>query len=49
MYAEETTGARVPNALNIIGINNIAPAIMRYGTEQQKTELLPRMLRAGDR
>ena len=48
VYAEETTRARVPNPLNIIGINNIAPAIMQYGTEQQKTELLPRMLRADD-
>jgi alkylation response protein AidB-like acyl-CoA dehydrogenase len=48
VYAEETTRARVPNPLNIIGINNIAPAIMQYGSEQQKTELLPRMLRADD-
>jgi alkylation response protein AidB-like acyl-CoA dehydrogenase len=46
--AEETTRARVPNPLNIIGINNIAPAIMQYGTEQQKRELLPRMLRADE-
>lgn len=48
VYAEETTRARVPNPLNIIGINNIAPAIMHYGTERQKRELLPRMLRADD-
>jgi len=34
--------------LNIIGINNIAPAIMQYGTEAQKGALLPRMLRADD-
>src|ERR1700733_11433689 len=27
VYAEETTRARVPRPLNIIGINNIAPAI----------------------
>lgn len=48
VYAEETTRARVPNPLNIIGINNIAPAVMQYGTERQKSELLPRMLRADD-
>jgi alkylation response protein AidB-like acyl-CoA dehydrogenase len=48
VYAEETTRARVPLPLNIIGINNIAPAIMRYGTDSQKTTLLPRMLRADD-
>lgn len=48
VYAEETTWARVPHPLNVIGINNIAPALMQYGTEQQKVELLPRMLRADD-
>jgi alkylation response protein AidB-like acyl-CoA dehydrogenase len=48
VYAEETTRARVPNPLNIIGINNIAPALMQYGTDDQKQRLLPRMLRADD-
>ena len=47
-HAEETTRARVPLPLNIIGINNIAPAIMLHGTETQKRELLPRMVRADD-
>lgn len=48
VYVEETTRARVPNPLNIIGINNIAPAIMQYGSEAQRRELLPRMVRADD-
>ncbi len=48
VFAEETTWARVPHPLNVIGINNIAPALMQYGTEQQKRDLLPRMLRADD-
>jgi alkylation response protein AidB-like acyl-CoA dehydrogenase len=48
VYAEEATRARVPHPLNTIGINNIAPAIMQYGTEDQKAALLPRMLRADD-
>ncbi|AFM16721.1 acyl-CoA dehydrogenase [Mycolicibacterium chubuense NBB4] len=48
VYAEEITRARVPLPLNTIGINNIAPAIMQYGTEAQKRALLPRMLRADD-
>ena len=48
VYAEEATRARVPHPLNTIGINNIAPAIMQYGTEEQKAALLPRMLRADD-
>jgi alkylation response protein AidB-like acyl-CoA dehydrogenase len=47
-YAEETTRARVPLPLNVIGMNNIAPAIMQYGTESQKRTLLPRMMRADD-
>jgi alkylation response protein AidB-like acyl-CoA dehydrogenase len=34
--------------LNVIGMNNIAPAIMQYGTDAQKRELLPRMVRADD-
>jgi len=48
VYTEETTRARTPMPLNIIGMNNIAPAIMQYGTESQKTNLLPRMMRADD-
>lgn len=46
VYTEETTRARTPMPLNVIGLNNIAPAIMQYGTETQKRTLLPRMMRA---
>jgi alkylation response protein AidB-like acyl-CoA dehydrogenase len=48
VYAEETTRTRAPVPLNVIGINNIAPAIMQYGTEAQKHTLLPHMVRADD-
>ncbi|OBB70201.1 acyl-CoA dehydrogenase family protein [Mycobacterium sp. 852014-50255_SCH5639931] len=48
VYTEETTRARAPMPLNVIGLNNIAPAIMQYGTEEQKLTLLPRMMRADD-
>jgi alkylation response protein AidB-like acyl-CoA dehydrogenase len=48
VYTEETTRARAPMPLNVIGLNNIAPAIMQYGNESQKTTLLPRMMRADD-
>lgn len=48
VYTEETTRARAPVPLNIIGLNNIAPAMMRYGTEDQRHTLLPRMMRADD-
>ncbi|WP_006246826.1 acyl-CoA dehydrogenase family protein [Mycolicibacterium tusciae] len=48
VYAEETTRARAPMPLNVIGVNNIAPAIMQYGTDAQMRRLLPRMIRADD-
>jgi alkylation response protein AidB-like acyl-CoA dehydrogenase len=48
VYAEAATRARAPMPLNVIGINNIAPAIMQYGTEAQKRQLLSRMVRADD-
>jgi hypothetical protein len=48
VYAEETTRARAPMPLNVIGMNNIAPAIMEYGTDAQKLQLLRRMVRADD-
>ncbi|WP_096289738.1 acyl-CoA dehydrogenase family protein [Mycobacterium ahvazicum] len=48
VYTEETTRARAPMPLNVIGMNNIAPAIMQYGSEDQKTTLLRRMMRADD-
>jgi len=48
VYTEETTRAQAPMPLNVIGMNNIAPAIMQYGTEDQKKTLLPRMMRADD-
>jgi alkylation response protein AidB-like acyl-CoA dehydrogenase len=48
VYVEETTRARVPIPLNTIGINNIAPAIMQYGSDAQKDTLLERMVRADD-
>ena len=48
VYAEEITRARAPLPINVIGMNNIAPAIMQYGSEVQKRTLLPRMMRADD-
>src|SRR5262249_44466724 len=48
VHAEETTRAGAPLPVNIIGMNNIAPAIMTYGREDQKRALLARMRRADD-
>jgi alkylation response protein AidB-like acyl-CoA dehydrogenase len=48
VYAEEMHRAGAPGTVNIIGLSNIAPAIMEHGTEDQKRTLLPRMLRGDD-
>lgn len=47
-YAEEMDRADAPGELNPIGMNNIAPAIMTFGTEEQKSRFLPGMLRGDD-
>jgi alkylation response protein AidB-like acyl-CoA dehydrogenase len=48
VYAQEMHRAGAPGTVNIIGLSNIAPAIMEHGTEEQKRTLLPRMLRGDD-
>jgi alkylation response protein AidB-like acyl-CoA dehydrogenase len=47
VLAEELDRAEAPPILNLLGISNIAPAILEFGTEVQKARLLPRM-RSGD-
>jgi len=48
VYAEEMHRAGAPSTVNLIGLSNIAPAIMEYGTDEQRSTLLPRMLRGDD-
>lgn len=48
VLAEEMHRADAPSALNPIGLANIAPSIMTWGTEEQKRTLLPRMQRGDD-
>ena len=48
VFAEEMARAQAPSTLNPIGLANIAPAIMQWGTEEQKATLLPRMRRGDD-
>jgi alkylation response protein AidB-like acyl-CoA dehydrogenase len=48
VFAEEMSRADAPGPLNPIGISNIAPAIMEWGTEEQKRRFLPRMRRGDD-
>jgi alkylation response protein AidB-like acyl-CoA dehydrogenase len=47
VWAEELHRAGAPGPVNVLGIPNVAPAIMAYGTEAQKARLLPPM-RRGD-
>jgi alkylation response protein AidB-like acyl-CoA dehydrogenase len=48
VLAEEMHRAGAPGPLNPIGINNIAPSIMAYGTPEQKQKYLKRMLSGED-
>lgn len=48
VLAEEMHRADAPSAVNPIGLANIAPSIMTWGTEDQKRTLLPRMMRGDD-
>jgi alkylation response protein AidB-like acyl-CoA dehydrogenase len=48
VFAEEMDRAGAPGTLNLLGLSNIAPAIIEHGTDGQKRRLLPRMLRGDD-
>ena len=48
VYAEEMHRAGAPGTLNPIGLSNIAPSIIEHGTDDQKRQFLPRMLRGDD-
>jgi alkylation response protein AidB-like acyl-CoA dehydrogenase len=43
-YQEEMAWAEAPGPVNVIGVSNIAPAIMAYGTEEQQHRYLPPLL-----
>src|SRR3954453_17476949 len=48
VFAEEMHRSGAPGTLNVIGLSNIAPAIIEFGTGEQKERFLPRMLRGDD-
>lgn len=48
VLAEELARADAPGSINVVGISNIAPAILEFGTEDQKRRFLPRMRRGDD-
>lgn len=47
-YVEEMSAASAPGPINWIGISNIAPAIMAYGTTEQQDRFLQPMLRGDE-
>ncbi len=47
-YLEEMSAATAPGPLNVIGVSNIAPAIMTYGSEAQRARFLGPMLRGDE-
>jgi alkylation response protein AidB-like acyl-CoA dehydrogenase len=48
VFAEENARARAPGTLNPIGLANIAPSIMTFGTDAQKGRFLRPMLRGDE-
>ncbi|MCJ7438803.1 MAG: acyl-CoA dehydrogenase family protein [Acidimicrobiia bacterium] len=48
VWAEEMHRAGAPGPINVLGIPNVAPAIMTYGSDAQKRSLLPPMMRGDD-
>jgi len=47
-YLEEMSRARAPGPVNVIGVSNIAPAILQLGTDEQKERFLGPMLRGDE-
>jgi len=48
VYLEETNRMRAPGPVNVIGVSNIAPAIMQFGTPEQQARFLAPMLRGDE-
>ncbi len=48
IFAEEMARARAPQLVNRVGINNVGPTLIHYGTEEQKKRYLPGILSADE-
>ena len=48
VYLEEMNRVRAPGPVNVIGVSNIAPAIMHFGSAGQKERFLAPMLRGDE-
>jgi alkylation response protein AidB-like acyl-CoA dehydrogenase len=47
-WLEEMAAAKAPGVINVIGVSNIAPAIMAVGTDEQRQRYLAPMLRGDE-
>jgi alkylation response protein AidB-like acyl-CoA dehydrogenase len=47
-WFEEMSAAQAPGVINVIGVSNIAPAIMAVGTDEQRARFLAPMLRGDE-
>ncbi len=47
-WFEEMSAAQAPGVINVIGVSNIAPAIMAVGTDEQQSRFLAPMLRGDE-
>lgn len=48
IYNEEMGRAQAPELINKVGVNNVGPTLINYGTEEQKQRFLAKILSAGD-
>ncbi len=48
IFAEEMARARAPQLVNRVGINNVGPTLIHFGTEEQKKRYLPGILSADE-
>jgi alkylation response protein AidB-like acyl-CoA dehydrogenase len=48
IFAEEMARARAPQLVNRVGINNVGPTLMHFGSEEQKRRFLPGILSADE-
>jgi alkylation response protein AidB-like acyl-CoA dehydrogenase len=48
IYNMEYARARAPQPVNRVGVNNVGPTLLAFGTEEQKRRWLPKILDASD-
>jgi alkylation response protein AidB-like acyl-CoA dehydrogenase len=46
IYNQEMARARAPELINKVGVNNVGPTLIMFGTEEQKRRFMPKILSA---